>query len=56
VSFFAAVGPILDLIASETDDSEFERARPYLEPLEELVGGTKKDGDRLDSRFRITIP
>jgi hypothetical protein len=58
VSTFVAVGPILKLAENlgAGSDPDFLRARPYIEPFGALVGGSRKDGDRLESRLRITLP
>jgi hypothetical protein len=37
-------------------DPDFQRAKPYIEPFGALVGGSKRSGDRLESRLRITLP
>jgi Protein of unknown function (DUF3352) len=54
VSTYLAVAPIVALIENE-GDADVERAQPYLEPLEAIVAGAKRDGDRIESRVRITV-
>ena len=39
-----------------TGDSDYQRAKPYLEPLGALAGGAKPAGDQLESKFRLTVP
>jgi len=58
VSTFVAVNPILSLAEAlgAADDPDYRRVKPYLEPLGALLGGTKKEGDRVESRLRITLP
>jgi Protein of unknown function (DUF3352) len=55
VSTYVAIAPIFALIENE-GDADVERAKPYLEPLEAIVAGAKQDGDRIESRLRITVP
>jgi len=58
VSFYLAVGPVLDLAdsAGAASDEGFQEARPYLEPLGALAGGASEDGDKLRSAFGLTVP
>jgi Protein of unknown function (DUF3352) len=58
VSTFIAVNPIVALADNlgAASDPDFQRAKPYIEPFGALVGGAKRESDRLDSRLRITLP
>jgi uncharacterized protein DUF3352 len=58
VSTFVAVKPILALAESlgASSDADYQRAKSYLEPFGALVGGTRKRGDKVDSRLRVTVP
>jgi len=58
VSTFIAVNPIVALADNlgAASHPDFQRAKPYTEPFGALVGGSKRSGDRLDSRLRITLP
>jgi hypothetical protein len=58
VSTFVAVKPILALAENlgASNDADYQQAKPYLEPFGALVGGAKKQGDKLDSRLRVTVP
>jgi Protein of unknown function (DUF3352) len=57
VSFFLAIEPILQLAESEgaTADEDWQEVKPYLEPLGALVGGARKDGDKVRSAFGLTV-
>jgi Protein of unknown function (DUF3352) len=56
VSFYLAMGPVLELADSAAaGDPEWSSARPYLEPLQALVGGTAGDNDELRSAFKILV-
>jgi uncharacterized protein DUF3352 len=57
ISFYLAVEPILALADSEGAgaDEDWRRVRPYLEPLGALVGGARRDGDKLRSAFGLTV-
>jgi Protein of unknown function (DUF3352) len=57
ISFFLAVEPILALAdsAGASSDEDWQEARPYLEPLGALVGGARKDGDKVRSAFGLTV-
>ena len=57
VSFFLLAQPILDLVDStETaTDADWQKAKPYLEPLSALVGGTSGDGDSLRSAVKLIV-
>lgn len=58
VSFYLAIGPILELAENEGAGEEegYQEAKPYLEPLGALIGGTKGDGDDLRTAFKLTVP
>jgi len=51
------VKPILDLVGSSgaASDADWQEAKPYLEPLNALVGGTSGSGDDLKSAFKIVV-
>jgi hypothetical protein len=57
VSFYAAIEPILALAdsAGAAGDEDWRKVKPYLEPLGALVGGARKDGDKLRSAFGLTV-
>jgi hypothetical protein len=57
ISMYVAVAPILDLVNSTESgsDPDWQKAKPYLEPLKALVGGTSGDDDALRSAFKILI-
>jgi hypothetical protein len=57
VSMYVAVAPILELVESTSAGSDpgWQKARPYLEPLTALLGGTAGDADELRSAFKILV-
>lgn len=55
VSLYLAVAPIVTLIENEVHDPGVAQVKPYLEPFKAFVGGSKIDGDSLESRSRITV-
>jgi hypothetical protein len=56
VSFYLATAPVLGLVDSAAaGDADWASARPYLEPLAALVGGTAGDNDELRSAFKILV-
>jgi hypothetical protein len=57
VSFYVLVKPILDLVDSTEagSDADWQDAKPYLEPLNALVGGTSGSGDDLKSAFKLVV-
>jgi hypothetical protein len=57
VSFFVAIGPILELVESTGagSDEDWQEVKPYLEPLGALVAGARKDGDELRSAFGLSV-
>jgi hypothetical protein len=57
VSFFLLAQPILDLVESTgmATDADWQKAKPYLEPLNALVGGTSGDGDSLRSAVKLIV-
>ena len=57
VSFYVAIPPILELAESEgaASDEDWQEAKPYLEPLDAVVGGARKEGDTVHSAFGITV-
>jgi hypothetical protein len=57
LSFFVQVKPILDLVDS-TDagsDPDWQKAKPYLEPLIALVAGSADEGDQVKSAFKLVV-
>jgi Protein of unknown function (DUF3352) len=57
VSFYLLMQPIFDLVDS-TDaavDPDWQQAKPYLEPLSALVGGTSGDADNLKSAVKLVV-
>jgi Protein of unknown function (DUF3352) len=57
VSFFLLVKPILDLVDStpSANDAHWQQTKPYLEPLDALVGGTSGSGDDVKSAFKLIV-
>jgi hypothetical protein len=57
VSMYVAVAPILELVDSTSAGSDpgWQKARPYLEPLKALLGGTAGDEDDLRSALKILV-
>lgn len=57
VSFYVAVGPVLELIESTAvaSNADWQDAKPYLEPLDALIGGTSGDGGDLKSAFKLFV-
>ncbi len=57
ISFFLLAQPILDLVDSThaATDADWQKAKPYLEPLNALVGGTSGDGDSLRSAVKLIV-
>jgi hypothetical protein len=57
LGFYLLVKPILDLVdsTSAANDSGWQRARPYLEPLTALVSGTHEEGDTTRSAFKLVV-
>jgi Protein of unknown function (DUF3352) len=57
VSFFVLMQPIFDLVDSTevASDADWQKAKPYLEPLNALVGGTSGDGDSLRSAVKLIV-
>jgi hypothetical protein len=57
VSFYLLTQPILDLVESTeaATDADWQKAKPYLEPLEALVAGTSGDGDDLRSAMKLVV-
>jgi hypothetical protein len=45
----------VQFIQNEAPAAEFAQAKPYLDPLEALVSGTKASGDNLESRFLLSV-
>jgi hypothetical protein len=57
VSFYLLMQPILELAesAGADTDAEWQEAKPYLEVIDALVGGTSGDGDRLKSALKLIV-
>jgi Protein of unknown function (DUF3352) len=57
VSFYVLMQPILDLVDSSGAgaDADWQEAKPYLEPLSALVGGSSGDGDNLKSAAKVIV-
>jgi hypothetical protein len=57
VSFYLLMQPIFDLVESTgaASDADWQDAKPYLEPLSALVGGTSGDGDSLRSAVKLIV-
>jgi hypothetical protein len=57
VSFYLLMQPIFDLVDSTeaAADPGWQRAKPYLEPLSALVGGTSGDSDNLKSAVKLVV-
>jgi hypothetical protein len=57
ISIFVAIEPILALAesAGASSDADFQKAKPYLEPLAALVGGAREDGDVLRGVLALTV-
>ena len=49
--------PIIQLAdsAGASSDSDWQSAKPYLEAISALVGGTSGDGDDLKSAFKVVV-
>ena len=56
VSFYLLMQPIFDLVDSTgaATDADWQKAKPYLEPLSALVGGTAGD-DELKSAVKLIV-
>jgi Protein of unknown function (DUF3352) len=57
ISFYLLMQPIFDLVDSTeaASDADWQKAKPYLEPLSALVGGTSGEGDDLKSALKIVV-
>jgi hypothetical protein len=56
VSFYLLMQPILELAESAgASDPDYQKAKPYLDAITGLVGGTSGDGDDLKSAFKIVV-
>jgi hypothetical protein len=57
VSAYLLMQPILDLVeaAGSATDADWQKAKPYLEPLDAIVGGTSGDGDDLRSAMKLIV-
>src|ERR687898_486884 len=57
VSMFVLMQPIFDLVDStgSANDADWQEAKPYLEPLDALIGGTSGDGGDLKSAVKLIV-
>jgi uncharacterized protein DUF3352 len=57
VSFYLQMQPIFDLVDSTgaATDADWQRAKPYLEPLSALVAGTSGDDDDVKSAIKLVV-
>jgi hypothetical protein len=57
VSMFVLMQPIFDLVDSTESgsDADWQEAKPYLEPLDALVGGTSGEGEDLKSAVKLIV-
>jgi hypothetical protein len=57
VSFYMLMQPIIELAdsAGASSDSDWQSAKPYLEAISGLVGGTSGSGDDLKSAFKVVV-
>ena len=57
VSRFVLMQPIFDLVDSTGagSDPDWQEAKPYLEPLDALIGGTSGEGDDLRSAVKLIM-
>jgi hypothetical protein len=57
ISFFLAIEPLLELAESEGAgaDEDWEKVKPYLEPLGALASGARREGDNLSSVLGLTV-
>jgi Protein of unknown function (DUF3352) len=57
VSMFVLMQPIFDLVDSteSASDADWQEAKPYLEPLEALIGGTSGEGEDLKSAVKLIV-
>ena len=54
---FVLMQPIFDLVDStgSANDADWQEAKPYLEPLDALIGGTSGDGGDLKSAVKLIV-
>jgi Protein of unknown function (DUF3352) len=57
VSVYMLMQPIIELAdsAGASSDSDWQSAKPYLEPISALVGGTAGDGDDFKSAIKVVV-
>jgi Protein of unknown function (DUF3352) len=57
VSFYLLMQPILALAEStgSDTDADYQAAKPYLEAISAMVGGTSGDGDDLKSALKVVV-
>jgi Protein of unknown function (DUF3352) len=59
ISTYVAMKPIIDLVdstGSAASDPDWQKAKPYLEAIGALIGGTRTEGDKLLQKVRLTVP
>jgi Protein of unknown function (DUF3352) len=55
-SFFIDAGPMVQLIEENaSDEPDFAKAKPYLEMLDVIAAGSKREGDTVRSRFTVKV-
>jgi Protein of unknown function (DUF3352) len=57
VSFYLVMQPILQLAesAGAGNDADYQEAKPYLDAISALVGGTSGDGENLKSALKLVV-
>ena len=57
ISFLLQVAPILAIVDSTeaASDADWQKAKPYLEPLSALVAGSADEGDNVRSAFKLIV-
>jgi hypothetical protein len=57
ISFYVLMQPIFDLVEASgaATDADWQKAKPYLEPLSALVAGTSGDGDNVKSAAKLVV-
>jgi hypothetical protein len=59
ISTYLAMKPIVDLVdssGSAASDPDWQKAKPYLEAIGALIGGTRTEGDKVVQKARVTVP
>lgn len=58
ISFYVAIEPLVAMLEAEggaSADEDWEKLKPYLEPLGALASGARREGDMLRSVFGLTV-